>query len=131
MHAPVACMPRRVSDALAEPGESRARVPCVAFGPVSILAPREDPVCAHAWPMGAALLQVPPLVLDKVCVVISPLISLMEDQVAALNARRIPAAFLGTAQSSRWARLGGWVGDPWLVAEAEGRSCRAGGKTCA
>lgn len=34
------------------------------------------------------------------CVVISPLIALMEDQVAALNARGVKAAFLGSAQTS-------------------------------
>lgn len=44
------------------------------------------------------LLQVPPLVTGGVGVVISPLISLMEDQVAALKARGIAAAFLGSAQ---------------------------------
>jgi superfamily II DNA helicase RecQ len=33
-------------------------------------------------------------------VVVSPLIALMEDQVAALTARGISAAFLGSAQSS-------------------------------
>ncbi len=44
--------------------------------------------------------QVPPLAVDGVALVISPLISLMEDQVAALNARGIPAAFLGSAQAS-------------------------------
>lgn len=43
--------------------------------------------------------QVPALAMDKVCIVVSPLISLMEDQVSALQARGISAAFLGSAQS--------------------------------
>jgi hypothetical protein len=34
------------------------------------------------------------------CVVVSPLIALMEDQVAALTARGISAAFLGSAQTN-------------------------------
>lgn len=44
--------------------------------------------------------QLPPLLLRKTCIVVSPLISLMEDQVQALNARCISACFLGSAQSS-------------------------------
>ncbi len=44
--------------------------------------------------------QLPPLLQpNKVAVVVSPLISLMEDQVAALNARGIAACFLGSAQA--------------------------------
>ncbi|KXZ49836.1 hypothetical protein GPECTOR_19g287 [Gonium pectorale] len=54
--------------------------------------------------------QIPPLVLDRVCIVVSPLISLMEDQVAALTTRRIPAAFLGSAQSSRQVKDDAWAG---------------------
>ncbi|EFJ47726.1 hypothetical protein VOLCADRAFT_117801 [Volvox carteri f. nagariensis] len=54
--------------------------------------------------------QIPPLVLDRVCIVVSPLISLMEDQVAALNARRLSAAFLGSAQNSRQVKDDAWTG---------------------
>src|SRR6188768_2830224 len=40
--------------------------------------------------------QLPATVLPGVTLVISPLIALMEDQVRALNARGIPAAFLAS-----------------------------------
>ncbi len=44
--------------------------------------------------------QVPALVLDGLTVVISPLISLMKDQVDALNARGLPATFLNSTLSA-------------------------------
>jgi ATP-dependent DNA helicase RecQ len=44
--------------------------------------------------------QVPALVLDGMTVVVSPLISLMQDQVQAARARGIAAAFLTSAQST-------------------------------
>lgn len=47
--------------------------------------------------------QVPPLLLGRPAVVVSPLISLMEDQVGALTARGISACFLGSAQTDRQA----------------------------
>ncbi len=37
-------------------------------------------------------------------------ISLMEDQVQALNAREIPACFLGSAQSSQRVKDDAWAG---------------------
>ncbi|WP_143962524.1 DNA helicase RecQ [Litoribacter populi] len=43
--------------------------------------------------------QVPAMVLDGFTLVISPLIALMKDQVDALNANGIPAAFLNSTQS--------------------------------
>ena len=43
--------------------------------------------------------QVPALVLDHLAVVVSPLISLMQDQVTAARARGIPAAALTSAQT--------------------------------
>lgn len=39
------------------------------------------------------------------CVVVSPLIALMEDQVAALTARGIKAAMLGSAQTKQEVRF--------------------------
>ncbi|GFR52325.1 hypothetical protein Agub_g14863, partial [Astrephomene gubernaculifera] len=74
----------------------------------SILAGKD---CLVVMPTGGGksiCYQLPPLVLDRVCLVVSPLISLMEDQVAALNARRIPAAFLGSAQGSRQVKEDAW-----------------------
>ena len=44
--------------------------------------------------------QVPALLLDGLTVVLSPLISLMKDQVDALDARGIPAAFINSSLSS-------------------------------
>ena len=43
--------------------------------------------------------QVPALLLPGLTLVISPLISLMEDQVASLRRRQVPAAFLSSAQT--------------------------------
>lgn len=45
--------------------------------------------------------QVPALMLDGVTVVISPLVSLMQDQVAALRECKIPSAFLNATLSQR------------------------------
>lgn len=59
--------------------------------------------------------QVPPIVSDKICIVISPLISLMEDQVQALNARNIPACYLGSAQNSRAVKDDAWQGNYLFV----------------
>lgn len=54
--------------------------------------------------------QIPPLVLNKPAIVISPLISLMQDQVMALNARGIKACFLGTAQTDQRITEDAWAG---------------------
>ena len=42
--------------------------------------------------------QVPPLVSRKCCLVISPLISLMSDQVMALKAKGVSAEYLASTQ---------------------------------
>eukprot|EP00798_Chlamydomonas_sp_ICE-L_P001713 gene1713-33119_t len=54
--------------------------------------------------------QIPALHTKKPCIVISPLISLMEDQVSALNARGISACLLGSAQTDNNVRLEAFAG---------------------
>jgi RecQ family ATP-dependent DNA helicase len=49
-------------------------------------------------------------VLGQPAVVISPLISLMDDQVSALQARRISACFLGSAQADSQVVADAWAG---------------------
>ncbi|MEW5308659.1 MAG: hypothetical protein WDW38_000598 [Sanguina aurantia] len=71
----------------------------------------EDNLVVMATGAGKSMCyQLPALVTGKVCIVISPLISLMEDQVAALNARGITAAFLGSAQSDHKIKRDAWAG---------------------
>ncbi|KAG2446096.1 hypothetical protein HXX76_000696 [Chlamydomonas incerta] len=70
--------------------------------------------------------QIPPLVLDRVCIVVSPLIALMEDQVAALNARGVTAAFLGSAQSSRQVKDDAWAGAYQFVYMTPELACSSG-----
>ena len=45
--------------------------------------------------------QIPPIVQNKLCLVVSPLISLMKDQVNALERNGIPAAYVNSSLSSR------------------------------
>lgn len=63
----------------------------------------------------SACYQVPPLASGRCAVVVSPLISLMQDQVAALEAKGVGAAFLGSAQSDRAVIDAAWSGDTPLV----------------
>ena len=63
----------------------------------ALLAGRD---CLGIMPTGAGksvCYQVPALMMDGITIVVSPLISLMKDQVAALRSMNIPAAFLNTS----------------------------------
>jgi ATP-dependent DNA helicase RecQ len=59
--------------------------------------------CLAVMPIGAGkslCFQIPALILDGITLVISPLISLMRDQVAALTQNGIPAAFINSSLSA-------------------------------
>ncbi|XP_051025364.1 bifunctional 3'-5' exonuclease/ATP-dependent helicase WRN [Acomys russatus] len=66
----------------------------------SVLEERRDNVVVMATGYGKSLcFQYPPVYEGKIGIVISPLISLMEDQVLQLQMSNIPACLLGSAQS--------------------------------
>ncbi|XP_062933266.1 bifunctional 3'-5' exonuclease/ATP-dependent helicase WRN isoform X2 [Cynocephalus volans] len=95
------------------PGPNEKQIICLktyfghsSFKPVqwkvihSVLEERRDNVVVMATGYGKSLcFQYPPVYVGKIGVVISPLISLMEDQVLQLEMSNIPACFLGSAQS--------------------------------
>src|SRR3954463_507127 len=62
----------------------------------SVLAGRDTLVVLPTGGGKSVCYQVPALVLPKLTVVVSPLISLMKDQVDALTARGIPATFVNS-----------------------------------
>src|SRR4051812_12637592 len=74
------------------PGQERA----VA----SVLSGRDTLVVLPTGGGKSVCYQVPALVLPRLTVVVSPLISLMKDQVDALTARGIPATFVNSTLSS-------------------------------
>ncbi|XP_029387941.1 Werner syndrome ATP-dependent helicase isoform X2 [Mus pahari] len=66
----------------------------------SVLEERRDNVVVMATGYGKSLcFQYPPVYTGKIGIVISPLISLMEDQVLQLELSNVPACLLGSAQS--------------------------------
>ncbi|XP_071076279.1 bifunctional 3'-5' exonuclease/ATP-dependent helicase WRN isoform X2 [Desmodus rotundus] len=68
----------------------------------SVLEERRDNVVVMATGYGKSLcFQYPPVYAGGIGIVISPLISLMEDQVLQLGMSNISACFLGSAQSKR------------------------------
>src|SRR5579862_1895878 len=66
----------------------------------SVLAGRDTLVILPTGGGKSLCYQVPALLLDGLTVVLSPLISLMKDQVDALEARGLPAAFINSSLSS-------------------------------
>ncbi|XP_057552571.1 bifunctional 3'-5' exonuclease/ATP-dependent helicase WRN isoform X3 [Hippopotamus amphibius kiboko] len=95
------------------PGPTAKQINCLktyfghsSFKPVqwkvihSVLEERRDNVVVMATGYGKSLcFQYPPIYVGGIGLVISPLISLMEDQVLQLEMSNIPACFLGSAQS--------------------------------
>ncbi|KAM6269951.1 bifunctional 3'-5' exonuclease/ATP-dependent helicase WRN [Porphyrio hochstetteri] len=68
----------------------------------SVLEDRRDNLVVMATGYGKSLCyQFPPVYTGHTAIVISPLISLMEDQVLQLTMSEIPACLLGSAQSAR------------------------------
>ena len=61
------------------------------------------------------VLQIPPLALNKPGIVISPLISLMQDQVSSLVSRGVKACLLGSAQIDPQVRERAFSGDYQLI----------------
>jgi ATP-dependent DNA helicase RecQ len=66
----------------------------------SILAGRDTLVVLPTGGGKSLCYQVPAMVLDGLTIVVSPLISLMKDQVDALRARELPAAFINSTLSA-------------------------------
>src|SRR5215210_6295986 len=66
----------------------------------SILSGRDTVVVLPTGGGKSLCFQVPALLLPGLTVVVSPLISLMKDQVDALTARGLPAAFINSTLSS-------------------------------
>ncbi|HEX2721795.1 MAG TPA: ATP-dependent DNA helicase RecQ [Gemmatimonadaceae bacterium] len=66
----------------------------------SVLAGRDTLVVLPTGGGKSVCFQIPALVLPGLTVVVSPLISLMKDQVDALEARNLPAAFINSTLSS-------------------------------
>lgn len=68
----------------------------------SIIEEKRDNCVVMPTGYGKSLLfQYPAVYNDGITLVVSPLISLMQDQVSALSVANIPACFLGSAQTDR------------------------------
>ncbi|BES87494.1 Werner syndrome, RecQ helicase-like [Nesidiocoris tenuis] len=68
----------------------------------SVLNEKKDNCVVMATGYGKSLCyQFPPVFSQGVAIVVSPLISLMQDQVLALKVKNIPAALMGTAQKDK------------------------------
>ncbi|MGH7655535.1 MAG: RecQ family ATP-dependent DNA helicase [Gemmatimonadaceae bacterium] len=87
-----AVLHERFGHAAFRPGQERAVE--------SILGGRDTLVILPTGGGKSLCYQVPALILDRLTIVLSPLISLMKDQVDALEAKGIPAAFINSSLSS-------------------------------
>lgn len=68
----------------------------------SIIEDKRDNCCIMATGYGKSLcFQFPPVFSNGMALIISPLISLMQDQVNSLNLVNIPACMLGSAQANK------------------------------
>ncbi len=68
----------------------------------SIIEDKRDNCCIMATGYGKSLcFQFPPVFANGISFIISPLISLMQDQVNSLNLVNIPACLLGSAQTNK------------------------------
>lgn len=68
----------------------------------SIIEDRRDNCCIMATGYGKSLcFQFPPVFANGMALIISPLISLMQDQVKSLNLVNIPSCMLGSAQTNK------------------------------
>src|ERR1044072_2398282 len=74
--------------------------PGQATAVASVLAGRDTMVILPTGGGKSLCFQVPALMLPGLTVVVSPLISLMKDQVDALTARGLPAAFINSTLTS-------------------------------
>src|SRR5438094_1213078 len=86
--------------ALREHFGCRASRPAQEAAVNSVLAGRDTLVVLPTGGGKSLCYQVPALMLPKLTVVISPLISLMKDQVDALTARGLPATFVNSTLTS-------------------------------
>ncbi|XP_037041683.1 Werner syndrome ATP-dependent helicase-like isoform X1 [Bradysia coprophila] len=68
----------------------------------SIIEEKRDNCCIMATGYGKSLcFQFPPVFTNGISLIVSPLISLMQDQVKSLNLVNIPACMLGSAQANK------------------------------
>jgi len=93
---PTRSCPRRLTRAIRHTTSGPARKSPVE----SVLAGRDTLVILPTGGGKSLCYQVPALLLDGLTVVLSPSFSLMKDQVDALDARGVPAAFINSSLSS-------------------------------
>jgi superfamily II DNA helicase RecQ len=85
-----------------------------------VMAGRDQMVVMATGGGKSLVYQVAPLAAGRPAVVVSPLISLMQDQVMALTARGVKAAYLGSAQADAGVAAAAWAGE-YSVSGVPGR----------